>query len=326
VNDAALTARRRSAAALELGRANEAVRYAKEAVAAAPDEAESFCVLSNALNVAGKYKAGRRAAKQAISLAPEMEWAHALLAVALFHLGRYEKALASVDEALRLVPMTGARHHLRGRILEKLDRKREAANEAARACELDPQDALAHDLVARLAFAEGRFRDAENEWRTALGIDPTSALRLNNFGAALDRQGRKDEAREAFRHAIRMDPSLEVSKHNLHQSVRSSLGTGTLVAGGGAAVALKLGALHGITRVVASSTDTDWVLGVLCVVMAIVLVGMWVVRPAWVSRRTRRLERELEARDPELMRLYRQIDGDIAAGRIRKNEGPRRHR
>jgi len=58
MNAARATARGRSVAALALGRTVDAVRFAKDAVAVDPENADSYCVLANALCCAGK--GGRR--------------------------------------------------------------------------------------------------------------------------------------------------------------------------------------------------------------------------------------------------------------------------
>jgi tetratricopeptide (TPR) repeat protein len=318
---AGLAARRRSVAALELGRLSEAVRYAREAVAASPDSADSHCVLANALNASGSYEEGRDESERACALAPDSDYAHALRATALYKLGRCAQALEAIDESIRLQPSFAPRHVTRARILALLRRFKEAAQEAARACELAPENPQTHDAVADLAFAAGRYADAERAWRTALQLDPTSAMRLNNYGAALDRQGRKEDARDAYRRAIRMDPSLGVSKRNLHRNVRSSLRVGAMVAGAGGIGAFKFcgivaPALNGVAHATSySSRNGDG--GVVFVLVAVLIViGGWAASRGWRARSARRREEELEARDPALMRMYRQIDADIAAGRI----------
>jgi tetratricopeptide (TPR) repeat protein len=313
MNAAALAARRRSEAAVDLGRPNEAVRFAKEAVAADPTDAGSFCQLANAHNLAGDYSPALEAADRAASLAPDLEWAHALRASALLNAGNPRQALTAVDQALRIDPTLGGRYRLRARCLDALGRKKEAEDAASRACELAPGDPLALDLLADLAFAAKRYPEAENAWRAALRLDPTSAHRLNTSGAALDRQGRKDDARDAYRRAIRMDPSLEVAKRNLHKSVRASLGKGSLVAGGGAIALIKWGALgaSGCVHVLTASGAAS-----VAIIVVLAVVGGALVRGALTARRARQHEADLEARDPELMALYRQIDRDLEAGRI----------
>ncbi len=146
------------------------------------------------------------------------------------------------------------------------------------------------------------------------------ALRLNNYGAALERLGRKDEARDAYRHAIRMDPSLDVSKRNLHANVNRALGRGTLVAGGVAVAFIKfagIGAATGANTLRGLFDPSSMGLAPV-VVLLIVILAAWGGRHLWIAHRARQREAELEARDPELMRMYRQIDEDLASGRTRR--------
>jgi len=322
VNAAALAAKRRSQAALEMGRATEAVKLAKEAVAAAPDDAMTYCQLANACIAAGDYPASLDAADKATSLGPDVEWAHALRAVALLNLGKAREALEAVDEALRLNPNLGPRHRLRASCLAKLERPKEAEDAAERACQLSPEDPMAYAVLGDLAFAAHRWADAESAWRTALGLDPTNAPRLNNYGAALSRQGRKREALDAYRRAIRMDPSLDLAKRNLHHSVRGTLGRGALVAGAGALWVLKIAgvtAANGSMRFIMQSPGSGW-RDVLAGAGSLVLLGAVIAlaRRGWIAYRARERLKDLEVRDPDLVRLYRQIDRDLAAGRIRR--------
>jgi tetratricopeptide (TPR) repeat protein len=313
---AAATAKKRSEAALDLGRVAEAIKYAREAVAAAPDDAEAFCALADALLASGDDNGALDAAEKGTALAPGLGWAHACRAIALLKLGEHSRALEAIDEALRIDPGMAARHRIRARVLAKLGRAEEARKEAQRACELSPGDATSHDLVALYAFKDRRWPEAERSWREALRIDPMNALRLNNFGAALDRQGRGEEARQAYRRAIQMDPSLAVSKRNLHETVRFPLKRATLfvVVGAVALVKLALRKLGGpsLAPRLAATTTGSVALGVFVIVTAAGLA--WLARRVWAKR--------LAARDPELMRLYRQIDADIAAGRLRKPPSP----
>jgi tetratricopeptide (TPR) repeat protein len=320
VNQASIAARRRSVAALELGRRADAVRFAKVAVAADAGNADSYCVLANAQCVAGAPEEALLAAERACALAPERDWPHAIRAAALRSLGKHTQALDAIDTAIRLRPAFAQRHRVRASILAELGRRKDATEAAARACTLAPNDPLTYDLVGDLAFGAGRYADAENAWRTALRLDPMSALRLNNFGAALDRQGRKDEARETYRRAIGMDPSLEISKRNLHHSVRSSLKVGAIMAGGGAVGGFKIFAIGGVLQGAASAVGADGANTIEIVAIGVVVVlGILVGLRLRIARGARRREAELEARDPELVRLYRQIEADVAAGRLRKN-------
>jgi hypothetical protein len=143
-------------------------------------------------------------------------------------------------------------------------------------------------------------------------------MRLNNFGAALDRLGRKDEARDAYLRAIRMDPSLDVSKRNLHGNVRSSMRVGAVVAGGAALGGVKLLVLNGAVQTAARLAGAGNEAGHVAVIALVIVIGVWIGRRVWNARAARQRAAELEARDPDLMRLYKQIDADIAAGRIRK--------
>jgi tetratricopeptide (TPR) repeat protein len=318
-----LAARQRAMAAAELGRANEAVRFAKEAIAADPTFADSYCVLAYAYGAAARNEDSLGAADEAIARDPRAEWAHALRAQSLFRTNRPKDALASVDEALKLAPGLAQRHRQRAYILAKLGRADDAWNEAVRARELAPHDALSHDVIGDLSFAAKEYVVAEEAWREALRIDPTSAMRLNNMGAALANQGRREEAREAYRHAIRLDPSLAISKRNLHENVSAALGKGVAVAGGAAVGGLKFcGAgvakyafLGNAARVATQGWGPNWLTVLLWIVLVLVLGGL-AVKGVRILR-ARRLEKELEERDPELMRIYRQIDADLAAGRLR---------
>jgi tetratricopeptide (TPR) repeat protein len=209
---------------------------------------------------------------------------------------------------------------LRARILARLGRRRDAARDASAACALAPEDPRGHDFVATLAFEAGRYADAENAWKVALRLDPTNAGLLNNVGAALDRQGRKDEAREAFRRAIGMCPSLALPKRNLHANLQTPMKMAGLAASVVALAVYKLSSDSWFTWFTGSTEPSPSERAVERFVSSCLRAGMalcaavlflWV----WRKRAMRRRQAEIEAHDPQLAKIYLQVDTDPYIGR-----------
>ena len=94
----------RAATMIELGRHDEATRLLAGVVAASPDSARGWCLMSRAHLGAGRGAEAVTAARRAGGLNPADDWPYRLASTALLSLGRNQEALAAAQEALRLAP------------------------------------------------------------------------------------------------------------------------------------------------------------------------------------------------------------------------------
>ena len=150
---------RLAAYALErLGRHDEAVRSAREAVRLGPHGWQAHVTLARLLsNTRSASAEALRIAERALTLAPHETQAHLTFAIASEASGRPDEAEAAVRRAL----------------------------------ELDPQDAAAHNELARLHLRRARFgrvdrlATAATTFGTAVRLDPRETIIRRNLDAVL---------------------------------------------------------------------------------------------------------------------------------------------
>ena len=292
----------RADAALTLGRAEEAERAARGALAIEPANPTGHALLTRALLLQAKAEEALRAAEAGVGACPDSEWLHRLRALSLRKLGKNREALAAADEAVRIAPDVPETHHARSLVLEALKRKAEAREASERAISLAPHEAPYHAQLGDL-WVDTDAAVAEGHYRESLRLDPSSAAVLNNLGVALLRQKQTREAALAFRSAVLLDPTLEVAKQNTHASARRLLG-------GGAALSMFF-VITNAARLV-SHVDGDLRPAGAGLALLLIVVGGTI----WFVRKHLRMKR-LAEEEPQLHAIYVTLEAERKAGRLK---------
>ena len=197
----------RARALCQVRRYDEALAFARRAVAQDPTDVERHCLLASALYHLDRNTEALRAAESGVAQDPAEEWAHRLRALALLSLGRKRPALAAAEQAVRLAPMAPEAHAALAQAQLANGRRDEAERTAARCVELAPDHALGHNVRAVVLLGTKRWRDAELACRQALAIDPEHAAARHNLGVAVSRQkGREVEGVSHLTEAAKLDP------------------------------------------------------------------------------------------------------------------------
>jgi tetratricopeptide (TPR) repeat protein len=294
-------ARLRAEAALELRRFEDAEREAREAIACAPEDPEGHGLHARALLGLKRFREAQKAAEAGLALSPGSEWHHRLRASALLKQGLHGDALGASDAAARLAPDLGLAHYSRALALSELKRVREAREANLLAIELDPQNPDLRRHLGDLFLADDP-KAAEAHYRSCLAIDPRDAHALNNLGVALTRQRRSYEAAATFRSALLLDPTLKVAKENTLTTVNGLLHTsGPIVA---------LFALLQIVRIVGAASEAA--LPLVAVLAVLTLLGLW----SFLRWRVRRRRARLAEIDPQITRVFEQLQADRRSGRL----------
>ena len=292
----------RADAAIELNRAEEGERAARQALAIDPSSERANAQLTRALLMQSRTKDALRVAEAGIAACPGSEWLHRLRSSCLRRLGKLQDALAAIDEAVRIAPGSASAHHARSGVLQQLGRIDEARKAAERAISLDPDDGACRMQLGHL-WLDDDPRAAEELYRESLRLDPTSALALTSLGMALSREHRTEEAAEAFRSAVRLDPVLDIAKRNAHRAARR------IINGSATIVLLFFVALAAKVYFGAEARIQPWVLG-----FALLAIGVgFAVWRAFEGIRVRRLAQEA----PQLHALYVALEAERKAGRLR---------
>ncbi len=191
--------RQRATAALDLGRFEEGVKLAREAIAADPHEANGFAILARAQLGLGAGKEAEASAREGLAHAAEREWLHRLLAIALRLQQKHGPAAEAINKAIELDPYSELAHLELGRIRLRQKRYKEAIAAAQASLALNPESGTAHELLGETYLGQGRWAECERAYRDALKRSPNDATSLNNLGVALERQGRLTDAALAYK-------------------------------------------------------------------------------------------------------------------------------
>jgi predicted O-linked N-acetylglucosamine transferase (SPINDLY family) len=162
-------------------RFDDADRYLRVAIAAAPNDPEQYANHAAVLRALGRLGDAEAAARAALALAPDRVETHNNLGNILRDAGRYDESIRCYQEALRLAP----------------------------------QFADAWSNLAWVLSLNGRATEAEQAARQAIACDPGNCNGYNNLGGALMRQSRLREAETALREALRLRPDFALPHSNI---------------------------------------------------------------------------------------------------------------
>jgi tetratricopeptide (TPR) repeat protein len=166
----------------EIGRRrfDDALRAAKGAAVEDPSAEWPQRLASLALMHLGKANESIAHAREAVRLAPHEYRAHMQLAQALTARSLRDARAAAV-RALELAPHAADAHFVVGRVAAAGGRRDEAKRAFARALALDPDHSPAHNELARLRLRRFRLADAAIGFSTALRADPQSEVSRQNL-------------------------------------------------------------------------------------------------------------------------------------------------
>lgn len=305
-------AQQRAQAALDLGRAEEALREAGTALAADPTDPYSYALVAAAQLGLGLREQALEVARSGLAHDPDSEWLHRICAVALMYGRNYVDAFMAIRESLRINPDNGSAHYVQGMILQRSSSYQQAQEAYARALELEPDNATYHFSLGSLYASRAELKLAERHLRAALRSEPNYAAALNELGVLMRRQGRSREALTAFRSAIGVDPTNLEAKVNAHALVKEKLrvsgAAGALV---GVAAVAKSGWLNifVLSRGAEAALRGSTLLVVVATALGALAIGLLLSRRG--GRPTEDEESALQKLEPELWSLYRKLDSDL---------------
>jgi tetratricopeptide (TPR) repeat protein len=224
---------RHGRALIGLRRYDEARTVLEQAVSDAPDDAEAWCLLSQAQYGCHDAAGARRSAASAVANEPEYEWAHRLLSLAELALGHHKEAEAAAREAALLAPNLWLTHVQLAQALSAprrwrfgRDRRRrveEATAEAARAVELAPNEPTAHVVTGMVAVRRRDRAFAQQAFLRALALDPLDEDAQNGL-AALKLRMRSPEdlagAATDYANVLSIDPRALDSRRGVEHVLR----------------------------------------------------------------------------------------------------------
>jgi tetratricopeptide (TPR) repeat protein len=152
---------------------DEAISFARAAVAIRPKSAAAHLLLANSLQNKGKFDEAYIYNRNAIELAPNYAYAHNDFGWTLFRLGKVDDAIACYHKAI----------------------------------ELNPKYALAYINLGVALVTLKKLTDGIAAFRRSIEIYPKYDVAYSNLGNALWRQGKLDEASDCFDKAVELVPN-----------------------------------------------------------------------------------------------------------------------
>ncbi len=153
--------------------------------------------------------------RQAIAADPDDANSYSELALCQLSMdGRRKDALASIDDAIARDPDNDRHHSLRSLILSKLNRSRDALAAADRAIAINPDDAYHFAAKAQAYSTQSRWSDAETAARQALTLDADNEHAKNILAVVLRLQGKQWESEVAASGLLADDPEDPYAHYN----------------------------------------------------------------------------------------------------------------
>ena len=160
-----------------------AVELISKALKIAPNYADAYANLGNALQAMDRMEEALQTYYRAISLMPDMAEAHNNIGSVLKALGRPEEAVDSYQMAIALQPGYVEAHCNRGSALQDLGRLDEALACYRQALTLRPDYTDAHHNIGNLLFQMGRENEALASYRRAAALDPGNPVVQSNIAS-----------------------------------------------------------------------------------------------------------------------------------------------
>jgi len=243
-------ATRRAAELLDLGRAPEAAALLWDALQGAPNDARILTLLSLATERLGAWADSLQYARLAVAAAPEWAEAYCRLSQAVFPdeamatplpiapypvqlvllatrysqtRGPKREALKAAEMAVALAPEEPRYAQIRAMTYLKTGRVKAAKAEGERLLRLAPDDFGTYITLVLIALRRRAWRDVEAHTQTALRLNPSSAVTFNNLGVAHERRRRYWDAAALYLEAARLDPREPLYRDNLTQCATTHL-------------------------------------------------------------------------------------------------------
>jgi serine/threonine protein kinase/Tfp pilus assembly protein PilF len=187
---------------------NEAISFARAALAIRPKSAAAHLLLAISLQKKGKFDEAIISHSKAIELAPSYAYAHNELGWTLYRQGNLDEAVVCYQKASELDPSDAWPHFNLGNTLRDQNKLEEAIASFRKAIELDPSYAYAYHDLGWVLYRQGNVDEAIGCYRKAIELDPRDVFAHSFLGVTLQDQKKLDEAIASFQRAVDIDPRV----------------------------------------------------------------------------------------------------------------------
>jgi len=203
------------AAALKLGRLDDAARSLEAAVGLGPNDGYALADLGNVYLQQGRVDQAEQALRRALTIDGDLPQANNTLGLAALKRGDQAQAETSFRAALRIQPDLAEAQNNLATLLAGRRAYREAAYHFEKAIRSDPAYVDARHSYGLVLALMQSFTRAVTELETAVRLAPNRAPARLDLADVLARLGRVDEARREYAAAIRLDPANQEARAGL---------------------------------------------------------------------------------------------------------------
>ncbi len=200
----------------------EALKNAELGYQSAPEDPESWLVLSACLATSQRIDDALVLAEKTIQRSPNYAEAYGTRALIRDHLSDIDGAIKDAERALKLKPHIRNLWSLLGNLHFKNNDVKSAVKATSRAVENHPEDINQRIFLGQLLRQLGRYTEAATTLKQATKIDPNSVASWINLAAALQEGQIFNEARNAYKRALEIEPDSPVVLNNLGELERAS--------------------------------------------------------------------------------------------------------
>ncbi|MCC7333527.1 MAG: tetratricopeptide repeat protein [Pirellulaceae bacterium] len=196
-------------------RLEEAISHGLVARALRPRSAATWSILSDPLQLIGKFDEANSASRKAIELDSQYPYAYTSLGNVLFRQNQLDGAIEAYRKAIELDPSTAAPYIGLGNVFGTQMKPDEATTAYHKALELNPKYALAYSNLGKVLRDRKQPDEAIAAYRKALELDPQYTLVYRQLGSVLRDQNMLDEAISSYQKALELNPKYATAYSNL---------------------------------------------------------------------------------------------------------------
>jgi len=189
------------------GNAEEALRIAKSALAATPNNAEAHKNAALALDSLKKPEASMAEYREALRIKPDYQVVYYDMGTLLYHYHDDDGAIEEFKKALTLNPNDADSHFNMGLAYDEKHDPDAAIREIREAKRLSPNDFRFRQTLGSVLIHDNKNADAVAELRELEAMAPESAVCHMCLAGALNGTGDYEGAQKELQIAIRLDPA-----------------------------------------------------------------------------------------------------------------------
>jgi protein O-GlcNAc transferase len=186
----------------------QAENYLKQAIAINPEGVDAFYMLGTMAREKGDLPEAIEHFNQVLGRKPDFEIVYSDLCLALFQDGRLADARLVIEKGISLYPATADFHYYLGNLHFAGKDHEQAMASFRTALSIRPDYAEVYNNLGMALQAQGNLDAAAENFRKALVLQPGSVDGYTNLGRALHAQDKLDEAAQSYRQALAIHPDL----------------------------------------------------------------------------------------------------------------------